>query len=350
MAKLLPVTPAALTWRMLMRSVAKTPYQFLMLIALFIMSTLVALAIPLIVGRLVDAVTAGTLTDFPWTYLAAIAFAVLSGALLTRAWTFQGQCLGIRLNKDLGIDMVGASLQLDAQTVEDAGAGDLLSRLTDDIDSIRQVLAQGLPEFLYITVYMLLTAVTIFAVNPYIGMVTVPMFLVMATLLSLYLPKIGRGVLTRTEAMSAFTVVANENIRGARTIRELGISEARQQVQAQRADQVYQLSKKLVRLRATYWAFDAFNAYSPLLLSVVWCAICVQNGRASWGDAATASIMLFSMRINADIFTYWLDRLREMSVTMGRVFGVIDLSTQQVAARSAAQPLAQRKEITGGCL
>ncbi|MBM7050621.1 ABC transporter ATP-binding protein [Rothia sp. ZJ1223] len=334
MSHLLPVAPTKITWRMLMRNALKTPGQFVALLVLFVLSSLTALATPVIIGRLIDAASLGYLTGFPWGFIAAIALAVVAGALLTRAWSFQGQKIGIRLNRDLGIDMVGSALTLDAQTVEDAGAGDLLSRLTDDVDSIRQTLAQGLPEFMYITVYMLLTAATIFAVNPYIGLVTVPMFVLMAIMLSIFLPKIGRLTLNRTEAMSAFTVVANENMRGASTIRELGVVQARQEVQSARTEDVFRISRQMVGLRATYWAIDGFNAYMPLLLSVGWGAYCVERGWASWGDAATASIMLFGMRVNADIFTYWLDKLREMSVTMGRVFGVIDLAQQQKSRRS----------------
>lgn len=336
MANLLPVASTGKTWRMLLASVMRTPGQFFWLIVLFVLSSLTSLAIPIAIGRLVDAASSRTLTGFPWGFILLIALAVVVGALLTRAWTFQGQRLGVRLNRDLGIDMVGAALELDAQTVEDAGSGDLLSRLTDDVDSIRQVLAQGLPEFLYITVYMILTATTLFFVNPFIGLVTVPTFVLMAILLSIFLPRIGKLTLYRAEAMSDFTVVANENIRGANTMRELGIVGARLQVQENRVDSIYSIARKLVSLRATYWAIDGFNSYMPLLLSIIWGAICVERGWASWGDAATASIMLFGMRVNADIFTYWLDRLREMSVTMGRVFGVIDLSHQQKARREQA--------------
>lgn len=334
-AKLLPVTSTGKTWALLWRSIKKTPWQFTLLMVLFVASSLISLVMPLTVGQLIDRASTGQLTGFPWAFLAAIGVATLVGALLTRAWTFQGQRLGVRLNRDLGIELVDAALNLDAQTVEDAGSGDLLSRLTDDIDSVRQVLAQGLPEFGFIVVMMLVTIGSIFAVNPYIGLVTVPMVIFMTVMLSIFLPKIGVRVKERTEAISAFTVAATENIRGASTIEELGVQQARQSVQHNRAEDVYRIADRLVVMRSTYWALDGFNSYLPLVLSIVWGAVCVQNGWATWGDAATASILLFNMRINADIFTFWLDKLREMSVTMGRVFGVIDLAEHQAQGRAS---------------
>ncbi|MDY6051119.1 MAG: ABC transporter ATP-binding protein [Rothia sp. (in: high G+C Gram-positive bacteria)] len=337
MANLLPITDGKRTWRLLARSILRTPWQFSWLIALFVVCSVATLLTPVMVGRVIDRATLGQLKSYPWAELAVIGVAVVASALLTRAWTFQGQKMGVRLNRDLGIDLVGASLHLDAQTVEDAGSGDLVARLTDDVDSIRQVLATGLPEFAHISVYMVITAVTIFMLNPVIGLVTVPMFVLMLLALSIFLPKIALATRQKTEAVSGLTVVATENIRGAGTVRELGIESSRARVQKERIWEVFRASDRIVVVRSIFWSVDAFISFLPLVLAMVWGAYCVERGWASWGEVATASIMLFTMRINSDIFTFWLDRLREMTVTMGRVFGVIDLSTQQQARRGSKQ-------------
>ncbi|MDO4820674.1 MAG: ABC transporter ATP-binding protein [Rothia sp. (in: high G+C Gram-positive bacteria)] len=340
MANLLPITDGKTTWRLLAKSILKTPWQLALLVLLFVASSVATLITPIMVGQLIDRATTGQLTGYPWAELVVIGAAVVAGALLARAWTFQGQKMGVRLNRDLGIDLVGASLYLDAQTVEDAGSGDLVARLTDDVDSVRQVLATGLPEFAHISIYMVITAATIFTVNPAIGLVTVPMFIVMTMMLRIFLPRIAQLTREKTEAISDLTVVATENIRGAATVSELGIGQARARVQEERIWRSFEISDRMVVVRSVFWAVDAFNSFLPLVLSMVWGAYCVEQGWATWGDVATASIMLFTMRVNSDIFTFWLDRLREMTVTMGRVFGVIDLSHQQQARRAAGQKAA----------
>ncbi len=336
MANLLPITNGKTTWRLLFASIMKTPGQFVGLMVLFALSSLAALLTPIMVGQLIDRVSAGQMGSYPWGALGVILIATFAYALLTRAWTYQGQKMGVRLNRDLGVDLVDSSLKLDAQTVEDAGSGDLVARLTDDVDSVRQVLADGLPEFIHISVYMVITSITIFLVNPVIGLVTVPMFLFMFCALRIFLPRIAAITRLKTEAISEMTVAATENIRGAGTITELGIANARNQVQNERIWAAFRISDRMVVARSIFWAVDAFNSLLPLVLSVIWGAYCVERNWASWGDVATASIMLFTMRVNSDIFTFWLDRLREMTVTMGRVFGVIDLSAQQQARRVTA--------------
>lgn len=336
MAKILPLTSGPVTWKLLLGLVVKTPWQLALLILLFIASSLTALVMPMMVGQIIDQASQGQLTAYPWAEIGLLAASVLVGALLTRAWTFQGQTMGIRLNRDLGIELVESSLTLDAQTLEEAGSGDLISRLTDDLDSIRQVLATGLPEFAYISVYTLITAVSIFAVNPVIGLVTVPMFLVMGLLLSLFLPRLGKLVARKLEAVSSYTVTATENLRGASTVAELGVHQARQQVLEEGIGRAYHLSDKVIRTKSIFWGLDAINSYLPLFLSIAWGSYAVGQGWASWGQVATASVMLFSMRINADIFTFWLIRLREMTVSMSRVFGVVDLARRQQAEKAGS--------------
>lgn len=134
--------------------------------------------------------------------------AVLASGAVDRLWVYQSQVVGTRVNKDLGIQMIESSLNLDTQTVEDAGSGDLFARITDDLDSVRQIITDGIPEFI--------------------------------------------------------------------------------------------------------------AAYTPVLLSITWGAYCVNHGWTTWGNVATASLLVFNMRVNADIFSYWLDRIREMTITMGK--------------------------------
>lgn len=348
MAKILPLTSGPVTWKMLLGLVLKTPWQLALLILLFIASSLTALVMPMMVGQIIDQASQGQLTAYPWAEIGLLAASVLVGALLTRAWTFQGQTMGIRLNRDLGIELVESSLTLDAQTLEEAGSGDLISRLTDDLDSIRQVLATGLPEFAYISVYTLITAASIFAVNPVIGLVTVPMFLMMGLLLSFFLPRLGKLVARKLEAVSTYTVTATENLRGASTVAELGVHQARQQVLEEGIGRAYHLSDKVIRTKSIFWGLDAINSYLPLFLSIAWGSYAVGQGWASWGQVATASVMLFSMRVNADVFTFWLIRLREMTVSMSRVFGVVDLARRQQAEKAGsgqAETLPAEKEL-----
>ena len=67
---------------------------------------------------------------------------------------------------------------------------------------------------------------------------------------------------------------------------------------------------------------------------MLWGAACVALGWASWGAVATASVMVFSLRILADMLNHHVSSLRIMLVNMGRVFGVVSLAKKQREARA----------------
>lgn len=340
MAKLLPIAPAGITWKMLATSTLKTPWRVALIGLLFLTNSLLTLVTPWQIGRIIDAAIAGELTGFPWQRLLLILLAIIGSALVTRQWIYQAQIVGTRVNQDLGIDLIDSSLNLDAQTIEEAGGGDLVARITDDLDSVRRVVTEGIPELIAIVITITTIAVSVFVLSPTLGLMTLPLFIGQALMLTFFLPRIARYVTRRTEKSSALTTTLTENVRGSRTVAELGISQARQNTLHDTIEEHYSVQDGLVRLRSTFWALDSFIAYSPLMLAVTWGVYCVNQGWATWGMVSTASILVFNMRINADIFSFWVNTIRELTVTMGRISGVIDLARQHREGRAQ-----QKQEI-----
>lgn len=335
MPKLLPIAPAGITWRMLFASMMETPWQVALITALFITNALLALVTPWQIGKIIDAAIAGELHNFPWNRLLLIALATIISAIVTRAWIFQAQVLGTRINQDLGIDLIASSLDLDAQTIEDAGGGDLVSRITDDLDSIRRVVTEGIPELAAITINIITIAASIFFLSPTLGLMTLPMFICQAIALTYFLPRIAKYVTIRTQKSSNLTTTATENIRGAATINELGITTYRKQTLDTAIQQHFIVQDGLVRLRSWFWAIDSLIAYTPLILAITWGTYTVHQGWTTWVMISTAAILVFNMRTNADIFSFWLNTVRELTVTMGRISGVINLANQHRARREA---------------
>lgn len=332
--ELLPIAPAGYTWSKLWSIIRTTPWHLALVLTLFVLASVGVIITPLMIGRLIDQAFAGTLTGFPWLELAIIGGATIAVALLDRAWAIQSQILGTRLNQELSIEAMEASLSLNAQTIEDAGSGDLLTRVTTDIDSVRQSVTDGIPEIAQVTVYFMVLTITLFALSPAIGLVIVPMLVGMVFLLRHYMPRIARRVITKTQRTSRLTTVVTENVRGLNTIRELGIHNERARAFDQKNEQVYTLGMKIIGLRARLWGMDAMLSYTPLILTLVWGSYAVQRGWTSWGVLSTTAILVFNMRQYSDQFSFWLDRLRESTITMGRIFGIIQLAEQQHTQRS----------------
>ena len=334
MANLLPIAPAKITWGMLWKSMRKSPGRVALIAALFVLNSVLALVTPWQIGHLIDDAIANNLHSFPWTPLALIFGAVVLSTVSARWWVYQSEIVGTRINQDLGIDLIESSLNLDAQTIEDAGGGDLVSRITDDLDSVRRVITQAIPELVAVTVSILVICASVFVLSPMLGLITVPMIIAQVFSFSYFLPRIAAIVTVRAEKVSSLTTTVTENVRGARTSAELGIVNARQNTMNQKIHEQYEVQDGLIRLRSNFWAVDSFIAYTPLMLSLIWGSYCVHRGWATWGMVSTAAVLVFTMRVNADIFGYWLSIVREMTVTMGRISGVIDLAEQHRQQRN----------------
>lgn len=300
------------------------------------------IATPLIVGEVIDRAYTGKLTGFPWLALALIAVATICEATIERTWIFQSQILGTRLNQELSVDTMDAALSLNAQTIEDAGSGDLLTRVTTDIDAVRQTITDGIPRIAQVMVYFAVMTVTLFILSPVIGIVIVPMILGMWVLLSHFLPQISQKVITKTERTSELTTAVTENVRGLDTILELDIRAERNRVFDTKNDAVYRQQEHLVNLRSTLWGLDSLLSYTPLLLTITWGSYAAAEGWTTWGVVSSASILVFSLRRYSEEFSFWLDRLRESTITMGRIFGIIELSETQQKQRGLSSEWGQR--------
>lgn len=334
---LLPIAGARFTWSKLWSILRQSPRRLTVILLLFVASSLTVITTPIVIGKVIDRAYAGELTAFPWFALGVIALAVIADALLERTWNFQSQILGTRLNQELSIKSMDAALSLNAQTIEDAGSGDLLTRVTTDIDAVRQSVTDGIPRITLVVVYLGVTTVTLFTLSPVIGLVIIPMLIAMWFLLKTFLPKIAAKVITKTQRTSELTTAVTENVRGLQTIKELDIHQERHQVFTAKNHNVYEVQQNLVTLRSTLWGLDSLSSYTPLLLTLIWGSYAVTHSWTSWGAVSSAAILVFSLRRYTDEFSFWLDRLRESTITMGRIFGIIELAEHQKTQREKDQ-------------
>ncbi|MDO4916777.1 MAG: ABC transporter ATP-binding protein, partial [Rothia sp. (in: high G+C Gram-positive bacteria)] len=326
---LLPIASARFTWSKLWSILRQSPRRLTLILVLFVASSLTVITTPIVIGKVIDRAYAGELAAFPWIALGVITLAVIADALLERTWNFQSQILGTRLNQELSVQSMEAALSLNAQTIEDAGSGDLLTRVTTDIDAVRQSVTDGIPRITLVVVYLGVTTVTLFTLSPVIGLVIIPMLIAMWFLLKTFLPKIAEKVITKTQRTSELTTAVTENVRGLQTIKELDIHQERHQVFTAKNHNVYQQQQNLVTLRSTLWGLDSLSSYTPLLLTLIWGSYAVTQSWTSRGAVSSAAILVFSLRRYTDEFSFWLDRLRESTITMGRIFGIIELAEHQ---------------------
>lgn len=335
MAKQLPIeTPAYVArrmWNYLVAHKGRALYTFV----IYMVSTLMGAVVPLQIGATVDDVVAGKFSSYPWQPILIILAAFIVQAVTLMVSSYSAARLGALVTRDTNQDTLDGTLDLDARTVEEAGSGDLLTRVTDDLSSAASSVSTDLLGAIYVVLYFIISTISLAFVSPAMGLIMLPMIAGLALIMSKMLPLMAARNQTAQECVSDLNSVLTENIRGTSTIRELGVHAAREEVfSAENKERLFGAQLGMVRIRQLYFTVDAINAWIPTVLCMLWGAACVALGWASWGAVATASVMVFSLRTLADMLNHHVSSLRIMLVNMGRVFGVVSLAKKQRETRA----------------
>lgn len=335
MAKQLPIETPAYVARRMWHYLAVHKGRALYTLVIYMVSTLMGAVVPLQIGATVDDVVAGKFASYPWQPILIILVAFIVQAVTLMVSSYSAARLGALVTRDTNQDTLDGTLDLDARTVEEAGSGDLLTRVTDDLSSAASSVSTDLLGAIYVVLYFIISTISLAFVSPAMGLIMLPMIAGLALIMSKMLPLMAARNQTAQECVSDLNSVLTENIRGTSTIRELGVHAAREEVfSAENKERLFGAQLGMVRIRQMYFTVDAINAWMPTILCMLWGAACVALGWASWGAVATASVMVFSLRTLADMLNHHVSSLRIMLVNMGRVFGVVSLAKKQREARA----------------
>ena len=334
MAKQLPIESPAYVARRMWNYLAAHKGRALYTFVIYMVSTLMGAVVPLQIGATVDDVVKGKFSSYPWQPILIILAAFIVQAITLMVSSYSAARLGALVTRDANQDTLDGTLDLDARTVEEAGSGDLLTRVTDDLSSAANAVSTDLLGAIYVVLYFLVSTISLAFVSPAMGLIMLPMIAGLALIMSKMLPLMAARNQTAQERVSDLNSVLTENIRGTSTIRELGVHTAREDAFAGENKRQFAAQLGMVRIRQLYFTVDAINAWIPTVLCMLWGAACVALGWASWGAVATASVMVFSLRTLADMLNHHVSSLRIMLVNMGRVFGVVSLAKKQREARA----------------
>lgn len=187
----------------------------------FVIAGLAGLAAPWILGDIVDAVDAGDgSTRIRNDVLIIAAAALIAGVATTLSVTFLAKA-GEPALADLRERALDRALHLDSINLEEAGAGDLLSRMGDDVRTLAESLTQIIPLLIGSLVAVVFTAGGLFALDWRLGLAglaTAPFY---ALGLRWYLPKSGPYYRRERIAQGERAEALVNGIQGASTLRAL---------------------------------------------------------------------------------------------------------------------------------
>ncbi len=293
------------------------------MLSLYALAAVMALIPAWVIGEITNFASDHQLTSARIElYVAVLAASSLGCALLTFFARRRSYVLGETVFAQLREEFLGSVLALPLVEVERAGTGDLLSRTTNDMESLSRTVRFAMPEWLVAILQAVLTFGAMLLVSPLASvasLISIP-FLFFST--RYYLRYATPGY--RRERISYATTSGSvaETAEGARTVDAYRLGER----QAQRIEEnvresfyseMYTLLMRMVWFPTVEGAFAL--AVAATLLWSGWLAI---NGHVSIGAATTVTLYVVQINDPLDRIVSWLDEIQIGQTSLARLVGV----------------------------
>ncbi|MFK0183680.1 ABC transporter ATP-binding protein [Streptomyces rubiginosohelvolus] len=327
-AELLPIATTART-RAALRTLIR-PDRGLALtgIGILVAATAVGLLVQPLLGRIVDIVADGRPAgDLTLPVVLLVAVAVVQGLTTTLGLTRIAR-LGETVLARLRERFVERALNLPADRLERAGAGDLTARVTGDVARVAEAVRSALPEMARSVLAILLTlgALALLDVRFLLAaLLAVPVQLLTA-----------RWYVRRALTLYADQRVANgaqqqqllETIGGAVTVRGHRLEEQHTERSAGRSRKAVDLTMRSVNLVLGFYGrlhIAEYIGLAAVLIAGFWL---VRDGAVSIGTATAAALYFHSLFGPVNAALVLLDDAQSAAAGLARLVGVTDLADQ----------------------
>jgi ATP-binding cassette subfamily B protein len=260
------------------------PYKLRTAVAIVALlgATVVALAPPYLVGRTVDEVKKGDTSKLPWLVGAFVAAGVL-GILFSYAQTYFTGWTGERMLADLRNQLFRHLQRLSLGFYERNRAGVIISRLTNDVEALDQLVTDGVTSLVQNTLTLGLTAVVLFFLDWRLALATLTVMPAMALATFWFRKRSGRAYKAVRETLGAVTATLAEDIAGMRVLQTFTRERAARESFRRVSDTYRESNMQTVVLNGVYFPFVDF--LSSMATAVVlgyggWMAF---NGNVSIG-------------------------------------------------------------------
>ncbi|WP_181009665.1 ABC transporter ATP-binding protein [Streptomyces sp. B188M101] len=337
-AELLPVATPART-RAALRALIR-PDRGLALtgIGVLVAATAVGLLVQPLLGRIVDIVADGRpAADLTLPVVLLVAVAAVQGLTTTIGLTRVAR-LGETVLARLRERFVERALNLPADRLERAGAGDLTARVTGDVARVAEAVRSALPEMARSVLAIVLTlgALALLDVRFLLAaLLAVPVQLLTA-----------RWYVRRALTLYADQRIANgaqqqqllETIGGAVTVRGHRLEARHTERSAGRSRRAVDLTMRSVNLVLGFYGrlhIAEYIGLAAVLIAGFWL---VRDGAVSIGTATAAALYFHSLFGPVNAALVLLDDAQSAAAGLARLVGVTDLAEEPDPAAGKADP------------
>ena len=325
MSSSLPVADGAQVRAYAAALLRRHPRELVLSLALYAAAALAVLAGPWLLGDLVSQVERGTTRAHVDRVALLLALSVLAASVLTWWSRRISLVLAERVFADLREDFLDRVVALPLSTVERAGAGDLLSRTTADVDTLAKTVRYAVPEVLVAGTTTVLAVGAAFLASWRVASAVLLAVPVLWLSTRWYLRRAPAGYLRERATWATLTAGLAESADGARTVEALGRQSARhRRTDADIADAAA-AERFTLRLRTVWFPFVDLSFALPLVGVVLLGGYLHLQGLATLGEVTAVALYVQLLVDPLDRLLGWLDEVQIGATSLARLLGVADV-------------------------
>ena len=322
--QILPIADRAQVRAYARRLTLKYPGALTVALGLHALAAVAGLAVPWLLGRLVQSVQDGTGADVTAVALGIAGFLVLQGVLVRFA-VYASSRLGEKVLAELRQEFVVRVLGLPLSTVERAGSGDLISRTSRDVDSLSRTVRHAVPETMIALVTCVITLGALLLTGPLLvlpSLLAVPILWISTRW---YLKRARDGYLRESAAYADMTDGLTETVNGARAVEALGLQERRHRRTDADIAESWAAERYTLGLRTVWFPAVELGYVIPIVATLVAGGLFYAQGWVSLAQVTAATLYVQQLIDPLDRLLMWIDELQVGGASMARLLGVAEV-------------------------
>ena len=321
--------------RFLMESKSQWGWLALLILAL-ITAAMFEVSAPVLLGKVVDAIVSGLQTDQDInTIFASIdtiilwLIAIYGGhALFTYFGEYMMASIGSKTVLALRTRMSTHLYSLPIEYFHDHQRGDLLSRLTSDLDAVTETIGEGVPGLVSAIIGIIGATAMMIWISPMLGISIIAIICIGILCLTWLSKRARRVYLKNQSALGAFNSGIEEIVVGKPIIQTFGLEETT-------TNQVNILNDNLFKsMRSAAFTSQLVEPLVKFLNQITYCLVAIQGGlmvlrgAISIGDIQAFFLYVGQVSDPLSRSSYIMTKFQETAAALGRIYEVIDTPSE----------------------
>ncbi|MFP3986416.1 ABC transporter ATP-binding protein [Streptomyces sp. E11-3] len=300
-------------------------HAFLLLVGVNVIAVCASMVGPSLLGPLVEKAASGA-SDLHLERSAALfALALVVQAVFVRLVRLRGAMLGEQMLADLREDFLVRSVGLPPGVLERAGTGDLLSRITTDIDRLANAMREAVPQLTIGVVWIALLLGGLVVTAPPLA----PAVLLAVPLLVAgcrwYFKRAPGAYRSEAAGYAAVAAALAETVDAGRTVEAHRLGARRIALSDQRVKEWTAWERYTLWLRSVLFPVINLTHTTVLASMLIIGGVFVLQGWIGVGQLTTAVLIAQMMVEPVGLILRWYDELQVATVSLARLVGVREI-------------------------